>query len=66
MTGYVVLYTTTVGLESFILTGSCHANIKPAEIWNQQIIVPREGIKPFVLDEDDQLVGHIKVDVRSL
>lgn len=61
MVGYVTVYTTGTGLENFIITGSCTAKATAYEDWKFPLIVPREGIKNFTLDNTKQF----SVDVRS-
>jgi hypothetical protein len=64
MPGFVTVYTTDVGLESFIVTGSCTAKVQPTGDWVNQLTVPREAIKNFKLDSAGFPPVQVSVDVR--
>ncbi|WP_342422866.1 hypothetical protein [Paenibacillus sp. FSL E2-0178] len=61
MTAFVTVFTTDVGLENLIITGSCGAKIKPSGDFVNPILAERSTIKNFSMDPDKQF----EVDTRN-
>lgn len=61
MKAFVTVYTTDVGLENLIITGSCAAKAKLFGNFVNPILVERSTIQNFSLDTEKQFV----VDTRN-